>query len=121
MKQVYYKDGVMVARPKQLVYNGSTYVPPTDEVLIAAGYTIKRIETPEPKQPTDDERYRARVVDLIRMQYSVDDELAFLRQRESKAKEFDSYFTFCEACKKQAYEEIYGKEPPANLSPKEDK
>lgn len=67
-----------------------------------------------------EERYRDRVVELIRTKYSVDDELARLRQKETKSKEYDSYFDYCEACKKQAYEEIYGKEAPADLAPKQD-
>jgi hypothetical protein len=36
----YYKDGIIVMRPRSLVYNGMTYVPPTDEILLKAGYEI---------------------------------------------------------------------------------
>lgn len=36
----YYKDGTIVMRPKSLIFNGCTYVPPTDEILIEAGYEI---------------------------------------------------------------------------------
>ena len=36
----YYKDGIIVMKPKSLVFEGRTYVPPTDEVLIEAGYEI---------------------------------------------------------------------------------
>lgn len=36
----YYKDGTLVMRPKSLIFNGCTYVPPTDEMLIEAGYEI---------------------------------------------------------------------------------
>lgn len=36
----YYKDGIIVVKPKSLVFEGRTYVPPTDEILLAAGYEI---------------------------------------------------------------------------------
>jgi hypothetical protein len=40
----YYKDGAIVEKPKTLIFNGYTYTPPTDEVLIEAGYIIKEDE-----------------------------------------------------------------------------
>ena len=43
MKQ-YWKDNQLVERPRSLVYNGMTYVPPTDEILLEAGYEIKEPE-----------------------------------------------------------------------------
>ncbi len=43
MKQ-YWKAGQIVERPKSLIFNGCTYVPPTDEILIEAGYEIKEQE-----------------------------------------------------------------------------
>lgn len=43
MKQ-YWKAGQIVERPRSLVYNGMTYVPPTDEILLEAGYEIKEPE-----------------------------------------------------------------------------
>ena len=39
MKQ-YWKAGQIVERPKSLVFNGITYIPPTDEILIEAGYEM---------------------------------------------------------------------------------
>ena len=52
MTKAYYKDGVRVARPKQLILDGNTYVPPTDEQLEAAGYEIRILPDPEPYVPT---------------------------------------------------------------------
>ena len=43
--------------------------------------------------------YEQRVVSRIRERYSVDDELAILRQRESKPEEFAEYNAFVEAIK----------------------
>ena len=40
--------------------------------------------------------YEQRVVSRIRERYSVDDELAILRQRDSKPEEFAEYNTFVE-------------------------
>jgi hypothetical protein len=43
--------------------------------------------------------YEQRVVNRIREVYSVDDELAILRQRNSKPEEFDKYNKFVEKIK----------------------
>lgn len=40
----YYKDNQVVARPKQLIHKGKTYLNPSDEVLIEAGYEIQEEE-----------------------------------------------------------------------------
>lgn len=97
----YYKDGVEVQRPRSLVYNGNTYVPPTDELLVEAGYEIKEVEIP-PYIPT----YEERVVELIRLRYDINSELAILRQRDSKPEEFAEYNAYCEECKIQAKEQL---------------
>lgn len=39
---------------------------------------------------------------LIRERYSMDAEMAILRQRDTKQDEFAEYFTYCEACKAKA-------------------
>lgn len=102
--KVYYKDGKKELRPKSIVINNCTYVPPTDEQLITAGYEIKVVETPEPTPyvPT----YEERVVQLIRERYDLDAELALLRQRDGKPEEFAEYNVYCEECKRKAKEEV---------------
>ncbi|MBQ1186373.1 MAG: hypothetical protein IIX54_01620 [Clostridia bacterium] len=45
--------------------------------------------------------YEQRVVNRIREVYSVDDELALLRQRVLKADEFQEYFNFVEKIKEE--------------------
>ena len=57
-----------------------------------------------------DKLYSSLVSKLIRERYSVDDEMAILRQKETKPEEWETYNTFCEECKAKAKEEIYGKE-----------
>lgn len=43
--------------------------------------------------------YKEQVISAIREKYSVDDELAILRQRDSKPDEFAEYFAFVEGIK----------------------
>lgn len=90
----YYKDGKQVERPAMLTINGSIAVPPSDSQLADAGYEIREIPTPQ-YLPT----YEQRVVARIRERYTIDDELALLRQRESKPEEFVAYNDYCEQVK----------------------
>lgn len=46
--------------------------------------------------------YEEQVVAKIRERYSVDDELAILRQRDTKAEEFEAYNAYAESCKEEA-------------------
>ncbi|MBE7019442.1 MAG: hypothetical protein E7413_06170 [Ruminococcaceae bacterium] len=46
--------------------------------------------------------YDEKVVVLIREKYSLDEELAIQRQRDTKPEEFKAYFTYCEECKDKA-------------------
>ena len=100
----YYKDGVEVSRPKSLFWGGLNIIPPSNDDLLAAGYEIREVEIPEPTphQPT----YEDRVVELIRLRYDVNAELAILRQRDTKQEEFAEYNAYCEECKIQAKEEV---------------
>ena len=54
-----------------------------------------------------DKLYGARASELIRERYSLDSELAILRQRDEKPDEYQTYFAFCEECKAKAKAEIY--------------
>ena len=61
-------------------------------------------EVAEIPTPADDTaaRYAAEVTRAIRERYSVDDELAILRQRDTKPGEFADYYAYAEACKAHA-------------------
>ena len=48
--------------------------------------------------------YEQRVVDRIRLKYSVDDELAILRQRDTKPDEFITYNEYVEQVKAEEKE-----------------
>lgn len=71
---------------------------PLLSAFIAYGWSEYVAPTPTPYKPT----YEERVVELIRERYSIDDELAILRQRDSKPSEFAEYNTYCEECKCKA-------------------
>lgn len=50
--------------------------------------------------------YEQRVQQGIRERYSVDDELAILRQRDTKPDEFAAYYEYAEQCKAQAKKQM---------------
>lgn len=45
---------------------------------------------------------------LIRLRYSMSDELAILRQRDEKPLEFAAYHEYAEQCKKRVKESLWG-------------
>lgn len=51
--------------------------------------------------------YKATIDKLIRQRYSVSDEIAILRQRDSKPDEYAEYNAYCEECKAQAKSKVY--------------
>ena len=53
-------------------------------------------------KPKDEIVYKEQVEALIRERYTVSDELAILRQRNTKPDEFAEYNAFCEECKAKA-------------------
>lgn len=55
-----------------------------------------------------DEAYANLATSLIRERYSMDAELAILRQRDTKPDEFAAYNSYAEDCKARAKAEIYG-------------
>lgn len=59
-------------------------------------------EVDEMPVTVDEAAYKAAVERLIRERYTVADELAILRQRDTKPEEFAEYNDFAEACKAQA-------------------
>ena len=85
-----------------LKLDGKQIINPTEEQLKADGWEVYEPPTTEPYEPT----YEEKVEQLIREKYSVSDELAILRQRESKVEEFNEYYEFCEECKAYARGEI---------------
>ena len=53
------------------------------------------------KQKQDNDEYENKIVSLIRKKYNVNQELAILRQRDTKPLEYQEYYDYVEQCKKQ--------------------
>ena len=83
---------------------------PSEEQILSNGWDIYIPPTPTPIILPIEIQYKERIIELIRERYTIDDELAILRQRDIKKDEFDLYNIFVENCKKIAYDEIYNKE-----------
>lgn len=58
------------------------------------------------KQQENTITYEQLVISKIRQKYTMDQELAILRQRDSKPIEFEEYNQYAEKCKLEAREEI---------------
>lgn len=102
---LYVKNGIVLPKNKiKIILSGTTVFNPSHERLLANGW--QEYVAPEPTPIPIDEQYRQRVVNLVREQYSVDDELAIQRQRDTKAEEFNQYNTYVEECKARAKEEL---------------
>lgn len=65
---------------------------------------IAEMEAMQQQQPQIS--YDQLVSDLILARYTVNQELAINRQRDTKPEEFQEYFDFCEQCKQKAHESI---------------
>lgn len=80
-----------------IVKDGKQIVNPTKEQLLDDGW--------QEYQPSSESyvlTYDEHVEQLIREKYSINQELAIQRQRETKPDEFAEYFAFCEECKSVA-------------------
>lgn len=69
----------------------------------------KHIEPPIVTELTEEQKqrnYAARVSEYIREKYTIQDEIAILRQQNVKAAEYQEYYAYCEACKARAKAEL---------------
>lgn len=89
-----------------IVMDGMRIFNPKEEMLLQDGWEKYVPPTPEPMEIPIEEQYKQRVIELIREKYSIDDELAILRQRDTKIKEFQEYDTYVEECKTRVKEEL---------------
>lgn len=126
-------NGELIIAPKTIKHNGRVYHNPKDEVYIDAGYCpIVEIDMPENQNDkkykkqyeliegtifqtwVEDETveeiaifsYKEEVIAKIKEYYSIDDEIAILRQRDTKPEEFEEYNNFVEQCKIQIKEKL---------------
>lgn len=54
------------------------------------------------KQKENEVNYENKIMSLIRQKYSINQELAILRQRDTKPIEYQEYFDYVELCKQEA-------------------
>lgn len=59
----------------------------------------------EKKKYFPEKSYEQLVSEYIRRKYSIDDELAILRQKEEKPEEYAAYYAYAEECKRKARSE----------------
>lgn len=78
------------------VFNPETHEP-TGETTTVKVYLCQSVDIDKFDRTT-------LIVALIREKYSIDDELAILRQKDSKTAEYDAYYAFAEECKAVADE-----------------
>lgn len=62
--------------------------------------------TAEEQVRYNQEKYESLVENKIRQRYTLSQELAILRQRDSKQDEYQEYFNYCEACKAEAKSQL---------------
>ena len=60
-----------------------------------------------------DKLYEAEIIRRIRKRYTVNQELAILRQRDTKPEEFAEYNAFAEQCKEAVKAFLYGEDGEA--------
>lgn len=68
---------------------------------ISNGQLVERDKTADLKAYKE-KQYPFIVSKYIRLRYSIDDEFAILRQRDTKPEEFEEYNSYCEECKARA-------------------
>ena len=95
-------DGKKVFFDGILKINGKQIINPTEEQILADGWVEYVPPVAESYKPS----YEELVEQYIRERFSVNQELAIQRQRDTKPDEFGEYFAYCEACKAKAKYEI---------------
>ena len=64
------------------------------------------VESQEPVNETPQLSYRELIIQKIAARYSIEDEIAILRQKDEKPEEFEAYYQFAEQCKAEAKAEL---------------
>ena len=98
MKQYIKDNSIKLKNHILLKIDGKQIINPTEELILADGWVEYVPPVVEPYKPP----YEELVEQYIRERYSVSDELAILRQRDTRADEFEEYYAYCEECKQRA-------------------
>ena len=94
--KIKFKNEIVIRRDCVQVVN------PTEGMLLVDGWSEYVLPEIEPLTPS----YEERVEQLIRERYTINQEFAIQRQRETKPEEFAEYFSYCEECKSIAINEL---------------
>ena len=102
-----------------LLLGDNIIINPTDKQFKEAGYYDVEIIEDEGKdkvvkgvikhyvgKPDVNLLYKNRVGELISEKYTINDEIALHRQKDSKPDQYQEYYEYCEACKAQAKKEL---------------
>lgn len=107
MSKLFIKNGIILPLKNiEIVKDGFRTFNPSEEMVVADGWAVYTPPIKEAVEISIEEQYKNRVSELIRARYSIDDEVAILRQRDSKPEEFGTYNSYAESCKQQAREEL---------------
>lgn len=102
MKQFIKDNKIKLQQNIIVVVGNKQIINPTEVQILANGWQEYLPAPVEPYKPT----YEERVEELIRERYSLNQELAIQRQRDTKVDEFNTYYEYCEECKTKAKEEL---------------
>ena len=125
------ENGVFTEAPNCIIYNGFMCFNPKPEHYIANGYyEVITADVPEElmgkarKQiyvqkenyisrewvedivTQNSTIYKKAIIEKVRAVYSIDDEIAILRQKDTKPEEFETYYNFVEQCKAKTKAEL---------------
>lgn len=107
-EETYWNEELGVDEVKVVDYPAETITYLTCDILVKDRPHISEEVKAQMLAKKQLKRYEERVEQLIRKKYTISQELAILRQRDSKPIEFANYNAYAEQCKGQAKAEIYG-------------
>lgn len=104
---MYIKNGIIKELKNiSVVKDGRRYYNVSEAMAFADGWETYMPPVREDVEISIEDKYKNRIVELIREKYSIDDELSIQRQRYIKPEEFEVYNAYAESCKQQAREEL---------------
>lgn len=109
MEYIRIVDGQKIRFTNPLVIGDSVVYNPTPDMLQANGWVLEEeedcIEEDLGQTTSYLPTYEEKVNMLIREKYSIEDELARIRQRDTDPEGYNKYFEYCEECKRLAKED----------------
>lgn len=108
---MYIKNGIIKSLKQiSVTKDGRRYYNVSSAMAMEDGWEVYTPPVSSAAEMSAEESYKQRIIELIRERYSLDDELAIQRQRDTKMDEFSEYHAYVESCKDTARRELYGEE-----------